>query len=159
MSILDHVEVSQEEREEYIRIHNARRRAEGENGADVEIPAPRVLTPERLAELERLEQFVLTVTERGYGKRTSSYEYRITHRGGQGIVNIEVTERNGPVTATFPVEEPDHLMLVTDRGRTIRIPVREIRIVGRRTQGVRLIDLDRDERVVSAARLAESDQD
>ncbi len=159
MSILDHVEVSQEEREEYIRIHNARRRAEGENGADVEIPAPRVLTPERLAELERLEQFVLTVTEGGYGKRTSSYEYRITHRGGQGIVNIEVTARNGPVTATFPVEEPDHLMLVTDRGRTIRIPVREIRIVGRRTQGVRLIDLDRDERVVSAARLAESDQD
>ncbi len=159
MSILDHVEIDQEEREEYIRIQNARRRAEGENGEGVEVPAPRVLGAERLAELERLEQFVLTVTERGYGKRTSSYEYRITHRGGQGVVNIEVTERNGPVTAAFPVEETDHLMLVTDRGRTIRIPVAEIRIAGRRTQGVRLIDLDLEERVVSAARLAEADQD
>jgi len=155
LSILRHMEASPEEREEYMRIQNVRRRAAGENGEDVEISPMRVLTPERFAELERLEEFVLTVTERGYGKRTSSCEYRITNRGGRGILNVEITERNGSVAAVFPVREEDHVMLVTDRGRTIRIPAAEIRIAGRRTQGVRLIDLDVEERVVSAARLEE----
>ncbi|GBD42250.1 DNA gyrase subunit A [bacterium HR39] len=157
LSILRHVEATPEEREEYIRIQNAKRRAAGENGEGVEVPPMRVLTPERFAELERLEEFVLTVTEKGYGKRTSSYEYRITNRGGQGVVNVDVTGRNGFVAAVFPVAEADHVMLVTDRGRTIRIAAGEIRIVGRRTQGVRLVALDEGERVVSAARLEESE--
>ncbi len=159
MSILDHVEVSQEEREEYLRIQSAQRRAQGENGEQVEIPPMRRLTAERFGELERLEQFVLAITRNGYGKRTSAYEYRITNRGGQGIINIEVTERNGEVAATFPVEDTDHVMLVTDSGKMIRIAVREVRIASRKTQGVRLIDVEPGERVVSAARLSEAEQD
>ncbi len=160
MSILDHVEAGAEEREEYVRIAGARRRANGDNGVngEAEIPPFQVLTPERYAELEAREQFVLAVTVRGYGKRTSAYEYRITNRGGQGIINIETSERNGRVAATFPVEDQDHLMLVTDGGKTIRIPVHQIRIAGRKTQGVRLFDIDPEERVVSAARLEEAEE-
>ncbi len=158
MSILDHVEATAEERDEYLRIAGARRRATGQPAA-ADIPAFEVLTPERFAELESREQFILAVTRRGYGKRSSAYEYRITHRGGQGIINIETTERNGRVAATFPVEEADHLMLVTDGGKTIRIAVAEIRIAGRKTQGVRLFDIAPSERVVSAARLEEADEE
>ncbi len=158
MSILHHVEASQEEREEYLRIAAARRRAQGEEGDDGHLPPLRRLTPERLEALERLEEFVLAVTEKGFGKRSSAYEYRVTNRGGQGIINIEVSERNGLVAATFPVEDTDHVMLVTNKGKMIRFPAREIRIAGRNTQGVRLIDVDADERVVSAARLSEAEQ-
>jgi DNA gyrase subunit A len=116
-----------------------------------------MLAPERLAELERLEELVLAVTRNGYGKRTSSYEYRITNRGGSGIIGIETSARNGPVAATFAVGESDHVLLVTDQGRMIRIPANEIRIAGRATQGVRLFDVGADEHVVSAARLAEGE--
>jgi DNA gyrase subunit A len=111
--------------------------------------------------LER-EQLILAVTVNGYGKRTSAFEYRVTHRGGQGIINIETSERNGAVAATFPVGDSDHLMLVTDKGKTIRIPVAGIRVAGRKTQGVTLFNTDPGEHVVSVARLAEageSDED
>ncbi len=158
MSILHHVEASQEEREEYLRIAAARRRAQGEGEGDGHLPPLRRLTPERLEALERLEEFVLAVTEKGFGKRSSAYEYRVTNRGGQGIINIEVSERNGLVAATFPVEDTDHVMLVTNKGKMIRFPAREIRIAGRNTQGVRLIDVETDERVVSAARLSKAEQ-
>jgi len=158
MSILDHVEATAEERDEYLRIAGAMRRANGE-GAEAEIPPFELLTPERFEELRRLEQFVLAVTANGFGKRSSSYEYRITNRGGQGIINVETSERNGRVAATFPVEDTDHLVLVTDRGKLIRIPVAEIRIAGRKTQGVRLFDIEPGEHVVSAARLGKTEQD
>ena len=99
---------------------------------------------------------ILAVTVNGYGKRTSAFEYRVTNRGGQGIINIETSERNGPVAATFPVGPTDHLMLVTDKGKTIRIPVHDIRIAARKTQGVTLFNTEPGERVVSVARLAEA---
>ncbi len=101
------------------------------------------------------EQYVLTVTENGFGKRTSAYEYRITGRGGQGIANIDMTDKTGPVVASFPVDHEDDIMLVSDGGKLIRMPVDDIRIVGRRTQGVTLLRTAEGERVVSAARLCD----
>jgi DNA gyrase/topoisomerase IV subunit A len=91
------------------------------------------ISAERYAELEGKEEFILTVTSRGYGKRSSAYEYRIAGRGGQGIANMDITERNGQVVASFPVAQRDQIMLVTDRGQLIRCPVNDIRIAGRKT--------------------------
>src|SRR5690606_7034635 len=108
----------------------------------------------RLAELDAHQQLILSVTENGYGKRTSAYEYRVTNRGGQGIINIETSRRNGPVVAAFPVADDDHVMLVTNGGQVIRIPVNDIRIAGRNTQGVTLFDVAEGEHVVAVARLA-----
>jgi len=101
------------------------------------------------------EQHILTISENGFGKRTSAYEYRITGRGGSGIANIDLTEKTGPVVASFPVLHSDEIMLVTDGGKLIRIPVDGVRVVGRKTQGVTLVRTAEDERVVSAARLGE----
>lgn len=152
MSILRHVDFDPEQRDRYLRWSNAVRRAAGEENGDGPPPA----APDGVEAMTEQEQFVLTVTENGYGKRTSAYEYRITGRGGQGIINIETSSRNGPVIASGPVEEGDQMMLVTDTGRLIRIPVHDIRIAGRNTQGVTLFDVEKGERVVSVAWLAEN---
>jgi DNA gyrase subunit A len=154
MSVVDHVDLAIEERDEYLRVSSARRRRQaGENGDDDSALELRVLTPERYAELARHEQLLLTVTANGFGKRTSAYEYRVTARGAQGIINIETSARNGRVAATFPVGDNDQLMLVTDAGQTIRIPVDGIRVAGRNTQGVKLFQTGESEHVVSVARL------
>jgi len=159
MSILRHIEVDTSEREAYIRMANARRRAAGDSGAGVENgngeAAQGGLTPERFAELEAAEEFILSVTANGFGKRTSAYEYRITSRGGQGIANIETSDRNGPVVASFPVAHSDQVMLVTDGGQLIRLPVHDIRIAGRKTQGVVLFKVANGEQVASVTRLAD----
>ena len=167
MSILDHVELAIEERDVFLRYDAARRRQDvHEDGgaesaeealqkAEAAIRAAREqLGANRLAELDAHQQLILSVTENGYGKRTSAYEYRVTNRGGQGIINIETSRRNGPVVAAFAVADDDQLMLVTDRGQVIRIPVDGIRIAGRNTQGVTLFDVAEGEHVVSVARLA-----
>jgi DNA gyrase subunit A len=101
------------------------------------------------------EQFILVVTEKGFGKRSSAYEYRITGRGGKGIRNYDMTERNGAAVAAFPIGANDQIMLVTDAGQLIRCPVDDIRIAGRLTQGVTLFRVGEEERVVSIARLRE----
>ena len=156
MSIVDHVEASTEERDEYLRVAGARRRAgeENGNGDSAELV---LLTQERFDELARAEQLLLTITVNGFGKRTPAYEYRVTHRGGSGIINIETSARNGRVAATFPVAAGDQIILVTDKGQMIRIPIDDIRIAGRNTQGVRLFHTEHDEHIVSAARLSETD--
>jgi DNA gyrase subunit A len=100
------------------------------------------------------DQFILTISENGFGKRTSAYEYRITNRGGQGIINIETSERNGPVIASFLVEDSDDVMLVTNAGRMIRSPVNDIRIASRNTQGVTLFSIDKGEKVVSVTAIS-----
>ena len=105
------------------------------------------------------EQFVLTVSENGFGKRTSSFEYRITGRGGKGIVAMAVNNRNGKLVASFPVEHSDQLMLVTDGGQLIRCPVEGIGIKGRSTQGVTVFNTSDDEHVVSVERITENDDD
>jgi len=164
LSILRHVEATADERAAYLRRASAVRR--GTNGeaeevaADAEEAAGAIeLGERRYVEMSAAEQFVLTVSERGYGKRTSSYEYRTTGRGGKGIVAMAVTARNGRIVASFPVEDADQIMLVTNRGQLIRCPVDGIRIAGRGTQGVIVFDTAEDERVVSVERLSEENGD
>ncbi len=108
------------------------------------------LTPARYAEMGAAEQYVLTVSERGFGKRTSSYEYRTSGRGGKGIIAMAVNERNGRLIASFPGEDTDQIMLVTNGGKLIRCPIEGISITGRSAQGVTIFRTDQDERVVSA---------
>ncbi len=107
-------------------------------------------------ELKAKEQFILSITENGYGKRSSSYEFRETGRGGQGIINISTSIRNGNVAASFPIYPDDDIMLVTDKGQMIRVKVSEIRVAGRNTQGVRIFKTGNDEKVVTAVRLTDN---
>jgi DNA gyrase subunit A len=167
MAILRHTEVETGERDVYLSQALAMRRAQaGESAdaaeadvdADAEAPgaaAGATLSPARYAELAAHEQFVLTVSEKGYGKRTSSYAFRISGRGGKGITAMVVNDRNGPLVASFPVEESDQVMLVTDGGKLIRCPVDDIRITGRNVQGVRILKTEEDEKVVSVERIPE----
>ena len=158
MSILKHADVTIEERDAYLRKSGALRRAGEEGEADVPDVSD-ILSDDRYEELAFHEEFLLSVTENGYGKRTSAYEYRVSGRGGQGIINIETTRRNGRVVTTFPVGDKDQLMLVTDAGKLIRCPVFDIRIAGRGTQGVTIFKTADEEHVVSVARLAEESAD
>jgi DNA gyrase subunit A len=160
MSILRHVDATAEERAAYLKRASAVRRGlngEAEEVApDAEDAAGAIeLGEQRYVEMSAAEQFVLTVSERGYGKRSSSYEYRTTGRGGKGIVAMAVTSKTGRVIASFPVEEQDQLMLVTDGGQLIRTRVEGIRIAGRSTQGVIVFDTAEGERVVSVERISE----
>ena len=107
-------------------------------------------------EMKSKEQFILTITENGFGKRSSSYEFRETGRGGQGIINISTSDRNGNVSASFPINSEDDIMLVTNKGQMIRVKVSEIRVAGRNTQGVRIFKTANDEKVVTAVRLADN---
>ena len=109
-------------------------------------------------EMKSKEEFILTITENGYGKRSSAYEFRETGRGGQGIINISTTERNGNVAASFPIKSDDDIMLVTSKGQMIRVKVNEIRVAGRNTQGVRIFKTSSDEKVVTAVRLADNNE-
>jgi len=120
-------------------------------------PGEASLSTDRMSELERMEQFILTVTENGYGKRTSSFEYSTIGRGGQGVVNIDTSERNGQVVTSRPVDEKDQILLVTNKGKLIRTNVDEIRIAGRSTQGVTLFRVDDGESVVSVATIQEQE--
>jgi DNA gyrase subunit A len=117
------------------------------------------LPPERYAEMSAAEEVILTVSENGYGKRSSAYEYRVTGRGGKGITAMVVNERNGPLVASFPVDQTDQIMLVTDGGQLIRCPVEGIRVAGRATQGVIILDTAEGERVVSVERVGDEEQD
>jgi DNA gyrase subunit A len=167
MAILTHVDAEAPERAAYLKQATMLRRAQGEDvgdvGADVAAEegggGEAELTPERFAELGAKEQFVLTVSEKGYGKRSSSYEYRTSGRGGKGIVAMVVNERNGPLVASFPVADSDQIMLVTDGGQLIRCPVNDVRIAGRNTQGVTIFNTDKDERVVSVEHIPDEGDD
>ncbi len=158
LAILRHMDVSADERAAYLRRANAVRRGgvEEEAGTEQEEATNAIeLGEQRYVEMSAAEQFVLTISENGYGKRTSSYEYRTTGRGGKGIVAMSVNSRNGKLVASFPVEDSDQIMLVTDNGQLIRCPVEDIRIAGRSTQGVIVFDTADDEHVVSVERISE----
>ena len=148
MSILHRVGTSAEEREAYLKAPRWR-----------ENDACEGLDGERYNQIADGEQFLLTITENGYGKRSSAYEYRRTGRGGQGIINIVTSDRNGGVVASFPVKQGESLMLVTDQGKMIRTTVGDIRIAGRNTQGVTIFNVANKERVVSVAKIDESDEE
>jgi len=158
LAILRHMEADSEERAAYLRRANAVRRggAEEEAASDAEEASGTMeLGEQRYVEMSAAEQFVLTISENGYGKRSSSFEYRTTGRGGKGIVAMSVNERNGKLIASFPVEDSDQIMLVTDKGQLIRCPVEDIRIAGRSTQGVIVFDTAEDEHVVSVEHIGE----
>jgi len=158
LTILRHMEASGDERAAYLRRANAVRRGgvEEEAATDAEEASGAIeLGEQRYVEMSAAEQFVLTISENGYGKRTSFFEYRTTGRGGKGIVAMSVNERNGKLVASFPVEDSDQIMLVTDRGQLIRCPVEGIRIAGRSTQGVIVFDTAEDEHVVSVEHIGE----
>lgn len=148
LSVLRGFDATPQEREEYLKA------APWKEG-DREV----TLSPERMKEFEDAEEFILTVTANGYGKRTSAYEYRRTNRGGQGITNIVSSDRNGPVVASFPAHNGEQLMLVTDQAKLIRTTVGSVRVTGRNTQGVILFRVADDEHVVSAARIEESEEE
>ncbi|MBR0740873.1 DNA gyrase subunit A [Bradyrhizobium liaoningense] len=160
LAILRHVETSSDERSAYLKM---RRAVAGEAAAEEtavdseteETSGSFQLAQERYAEMSAQEQVVLTVSVNGYGKRTSSYEYRTTGRGGKGIVAMSVNNRNGNLVASFPVEDADQIMLVTDKGQLIRCPVEGIRVAGRSTQGVIVFDTAEDEHVVSVEHITE----
>jgi len=165
LSLLYHSDASTAEARAYLKQANAARRAaSGEEEAPVEEVAEETeenveeatLTPERYAALGAREQFVLSVSQTGFGKRSSSYEYRVTGRGGSGIVAMGMGKKNSAVIATFPVEESDDLMLISDGGQTIRVPVSSVSVQGRAAQGVTVFRVDEGERVVSVERIADT---
>ncbi len=148
LSILHRSGASQEERDAYLRAAPWK-----ENDREA------TLDPARVEEMAAKEQFILTVCANGYGKRSSAYEYRRTNRGGQGITNIDNLARNGPVLASFPCSNGQQLMLVTDQAKLIRMSVADLRVIGRNSAGVKLFDVAKDEHVVSAARIEESEDE
>ncbi|WGS02505.1 DNA gyrase subunit A [Bradyrhizobium sp. ISRA443] len=161
LAILRHVETTSDERSAYLKM---RRAVAGEAAAEEPAEAEGEetsnaiqLSQERYVEMSAQEQVVLTVSVNGYGKRTSSYEYRTTGRGGKGIVAMSVNNRNGKLVASFPVEDADQIMLVTDKGQLIRCPVADIRVAGRSTQGVIVFDTAEDEHVVSVEHIPEEE--
>jgi DNA gyrase subunit A len=166
MAILRHVDADPAERAEYVRQANAVRRAEsGETEVSEEESAPDAeeteranLPLERYAELSAHEQFILTVSQNGYGKRSSAYEYRVSGRGGKGIIAMTVNDRNGPLIASFPIEDSGQIMLVTDGGQLIRVRVEDISIIGRSTQGVTIFNTSDKERVVYVEGIPEEEE-
>ncbi len=159
LSILRHFDAAGDERAAYLKMSRAvNGEANGENEVDIGEEGGNggagELAQDRYVAMSAAEQFILTISQNGYGKRSSSFEYRITGRGGKGIVAMAVNDRNGPLVASFPVEETDQIMLVTDGGQLIRCPVEGIRIIGRGAQGVIVFNTAEDEKVVSVERVA-----
>jgi DNA gyrase subunit A len=170
LSILRHVEASPSERAAYLKQSGAIRRAA--TGEDIEPEEPTVeaeeaasedvsLPPERYVEMSAAEQFVLTTTDQGYGKRSSSFEFRVSGRGGKGIRATDPTKLKeiGHLVAAFPVEMSDQIMLVSDGGQLIRVPVDGIRITSRASKGVRVFNTAEGEKVVSVERVSEEGED
>lgn len=152
MSVLRHTETDMEKRYAYLKMAKALRRSDDmeEVSDDIEASTTLTLSEEEFQKMQAEEEFILTVTDSGYGKRTSAYEYRITGRGGQGVTNIDNTKRKDSVVASFPVTDTAHVMLVTDAGKLIRMPIKDVRIAGRNTMGVIMFRLSDAEHVVSA---------
>lgn len=152
MSILHNVAANTEERSAYLKYVAANRRGENPD-------LPENMKAERIEYMAENEQFILSITVNGYGKRTSAYDYRVIGRGGKGMINIETSERNGSVIAAFPINDLDQLMMVTDQGRLIRVPVGDVRVAGRNTQGVTLFKVGDGEQIVSVERVQEPESD
>ena len=160
MAILRHFDATADERGAYLKMSRAVRgegEPVGEEAESDEETSAGELAQERYVAMSAAEQFILTVSVNGYGKRTSSHEYRVTGRGGKGIVAMAVNDRNGLLVASFPVEHADEIMLVSDGGQVIRMPVDDIRIIGRGTQGVIVFRTDEGEKVVSVERLSDDE--
>lgn len=167
MLVLRHMEINSPEARAYLKHASAMRRALGEEDGDIEVVSEpdaeddgveAALSPERIAELGAAEEFILTITEDGMGKRASAYDYRVTGRGGKGLIAHKLNAGRR-LAAAFPIDDGDEIMLVTDAGQLIRTPAKQIRIAGRATQGVKVLRTSGEERVVSVERLAEQESD
>ena len=150
LAILNGINFNVNERDEYLKISSAQRKNEQIDEINV--------SKDKINEFKDNEEFLLSVTDKGFGKRSSAYEYRKSNRGGLGIANMQLSQRNGnEIIASFPIKENDQLMLVTNNGQLIRCPVNDVRIAGRQTQGVTLFNVSEKERVVSVAKLEENE--
>jgi DNA gyrase subunit A len=149
VSVLHRVDADAEQREQYLRFAPWKGEKEGE----------RTLDQAMYDDMMAREQFILTVCANGFGKLSSAYDYRRTNRGGQGITNIDNIARNGPVVASFPAAKGHQLMLVTDQAKLIRTTLSSLRVISRNSAGVKLFDVAKDEHVVSAARIEETEGD
>ena len=148
MSILDHNEIDMVVRDSYLKYSASVRRSDPQETIDAgDIAA------DQMALLSSKEEMILTVTENGYGKKTPHLDYRVTNRGGKGIIGIINSPRNGNISSSFPVFDGDEILISTNKGRVIRVAVKEIRTAGRNTQGVRIIKLSGEEKVVSADKI------
>ncbi|MBL6770533.1 MAG: DNA gyrase subunit A [Rhizobiales bacterium] len=157
-TIIKSMDVSTEERAAYIKMSRAVRGETEHDNIQDEISddvIPAVISYEKYAEMGVSEQFILSISTNGFGKRTSAFEYRVTGRGGKGIIAMVVNERNGNLADSFPVDTSNQIILVTNKGKLIRCPVDDIRIASRSTQGVKIFDIDEDEQVVSVERLGD----
>jgi DNA gyrase subunit A len=153
MAMLNHGESDSAVRSAYIKQSRAARRAETgieEEASSDEEETTLVLDDAKMAQMAAAEEFILTISENGFGKRTSSYEYRLTHRGGGGFANIKLGGKNTAVAGSFPVTDDQDIIMVTDGGKIIRTPVADVRIAGRSTAGVTLFRTAENEKVVSA---------
>ena len=172
MSIVRHFDATPDERTTYLKQRRliagemddaAENGAASEGNGEEEGQSDAQLSPERYTEMSAAEEFVLTLSENGYGKRSSLYEYRVSGRGGKGIAAMSMTDRNGALVASFPVQDSDQIMLVTDAGKLIRVSVQseneQIRVMGRSTQGVTVFSTAEDERVVSVERISDVGED
>ncbi len=154
LSILSHLDVTSAEAKAYLKMNKATKEDNDDNEEDSKEEIEDIkLSEDRFQEMKACEQFILTVTENGFGKRTSSYQFRVTNRGGSGIMCITTSSRNGNVLASFPVGHDDDIMLITKSGQLIRCPVIDIRVAGRNTQGVSIFKTSDSEKVVSASRV------
>ena len=157
MSVLNHSDASSSERIAYLKQVRAGDDIDvAVEGSDTESD---ILSDDRFEQLQELEEFILTVSENGYGKRSSSHEYRVSGRGGKGIAAMVVNERNGKLVASFPVRQRDEIMLVSDGGQLIRCPIKDVRIAGRSTMGVTVFNTAKDEHVVSVEHISENEDD
>jgi DNA gyrase subunit A len=165
LAILRHIDAESGERLAYLKMRRAvagevipeSGETSGEEAGVEDSAAAQTISPDRYAKMSAAEQIILAISANGYGKRSSSYEYRITSRGGKGIVAMAVNQRNGKLVAAMPVEDGDEIMLVTNGGKLIRCPVDGIRIAGRGTQGVIVFDTDAAEQVAAVERISEDD--
>lgn len=166
VAVLNEAKISIEKREEYLKIPLEMRRkfVDSQNLEKLSLELKQqslglTLSLAETVELARLEQFILSITENGYGKRTSAYEYRVTGRGGQGVANIITSTRNGTVVASFPVDDNDQVILITNAGTLIRTNVTDIRVTGRNTMGVKIMDAKGKEKVISVTKIAAEPKD
>ena len=160
MSILNHVEGETDEFRAYLKASSIMRRAkDGSDEATYDDDVGIELSTERYAELAAKEEVILTVASNGQGKRTSSYEYRLTNRGGKGVISMMLTKSNSDMVSSFPIDENDEIMLIDDNGQLIRCPVSGIRIMGRNTQGVKIFNIDENSSVVSVERVVEHEDE
>ena len=161
VSILKHTEYSPEERKAYLKMASQLRSQDDEQSVDanaIDIDET-VLSADQFEDMAANEEFLLTVSSKGFGKRTSAYEYRVSGRGGQGIANMKLSSKNGLVASSFRVDDTDQVMMVTNGGQLIRMPVENIRFVGRQSLGVTLFRVSGEEQVVSVAMIRDDEGD